>query len=270
MFRADLHCHSTCSDGALTPVQLVQHAKQIGLSGLSITDHDTIAAYETAPAEAQKCGILLGTGIELSCSFKQESIHILGYNFSLTSPAMRAFCEKHAERRDKRNEKILAKLRKLNMPMTLEEIRRANPLSKTLGRPHIAKCMQDKGYVKSIKEAFSSYIGDGKCCYDAEDAFSVEETISIIHGAGGKAFLAHPHLLEGAKLVRELLELPFDGIECRYAKFLPAEENRWVRLAQSKNLLVSGGSDFHGPEKIYSPLGSSWVDEPTFHKIFRI
>ncbi len=266
-FRADLHCHSTCSDGTLTPVQLVQMAKKNGLSGLSITDHDTIEAYQTAPEEAKKCGILLGSGVELSCAFKNHHIHLLGYDFSLTSPELHAFCSKHLVRRNERNEKILAKLAKLRMPMTLEEIKRANPLTTTIGRPHIAKCMIEKGYVKTIKEAFNSYIGDGKRCYDGEDSFSAEETISIVHGAGGKAFLAHPHLLESRKLAEDLLSLPFDGIECHYGKFLPEEEKRWMKLADSKGLLMSGGSDFHGHEG-YVSLGSSWVNEETFHKIF--
>lgn len=267
-FRADLHCHSTCSDGTLTPIQLIQHAKEIGLSGLSITDHDTIEAYQTAPEEAKKLGLLLGSGVELSCSFQKQNVHLLGYDFLLTSPEMKTFCAKHLHRREERNQKILSKLAKKRMPMTLEEIKRANPLTTTIGRPHIAKCMIEKGYVKSIKEAFNSYIGDGRSCYDAEDSFSAEETISIIHAAGGKAFLAHPHLLENNKLIKELLALPLDGIECHYAKFLPDEEKKWIKLAESKGVLMSGGSDFHGFDKTYVALGSSWVDKATFDKIF--
>ncbi|MFI5334452.1 MAG: PHP domain-containing protein [Chlamydiales bacterium] len=267
-FRADLHCHSTCSDGTLTPVKLIQLAKQNGLSGLAITDHDTIEAYQTAPEEAKKCGILLGSGVELSCSFKKQNIHLLGYDFSLASPEMHSFCAKHLLRRNERNEKIVAKLAKMRMPMTLEEIKRANPLTTTIGRPHIAKCMLEKGYVKTIKEAFNSYIGDGKPCYDGEDAFSVEETIDLIHLAGGKAFVAHPHLLESQTLIRDLLKLPFDGIECHYGRFLPGEEKKWQKLAASKGLLMSGGSDFHGHEG-YVSLGSSWVDEVTFKQIFQ-
>ncbi len=268
-FRADLHCHSNCSDGTLTPVQLIRLAKQVGLSGLSITDHDTVDAYETALPEAKKLGVLLGTGVEFSSVFKHLSVHILAYDFSLTSPALSAFCAKHRDRRSERNKRILAKLSARKMPIPYEELTRNFPESKTIGRPHIAKLMVEKGYVKTIKEAFTGYIGDGKSCFDEGESFSSDDTIKLIHAAGGKAFLAHPHLLHNAKAMRELLELPFDGIECHYAKFTPDIEKKWVKTAQSKGLLISGGSDFHGEDKHYLPLGSSWVDEESFHKIFQ-
>ncbi len=268
-FRADLHCHSTCSDGTHTPVQLIQLAKKVGLSGLSITDHDTMDAYETAVPEAKKLGILLGSGIEFSCVFKHLSVHLLAYDFSLDSTELRAFCGRHQERRTQRNQKILDKLTARKMPISSDELIEANPQAKTIGRPHIAKLMIKKGYVKTIKEAFNIYIGDDKSCFDEGESFSVAETIELIHGAGGKAFLAHPHLLHNAKTTRELLELPFDGIECHYAKFTPDIEKKWVKAAQSKGVLMSGGSDFHGEDKHYLPLGSSWVDEESFRKIFQ-
>ena len=267
-FRADLHCHTTCSDGTYTPELLIQLAKKVGLSGLSITDHDTIDAYETAIPEAKKLGILLGTGVEFSSLFKHLSVHILAYGVSLNSESLHAFCARHQERRTQRNQRILDKLTARKMPITADELIQDNLQSKTIGRPHIAKLMIKKGYVKTIKEAFTTYIGDGKSCFDEGESFSVEETINLIHEAGGKAFLAHPHLLHNAKATRELLELPFDGIECHYAKFTPDIEKQWVKAAQSKGLLMSGGSDFHGEDKHYLPLGSSWVDEASFRKIF--
>ncbi len=265
-FRADLHCHSTCSDGSLSPIELVRHAKTIGLSALSITDHDTIDAYETAIPAAIEVGLRLGTGIEFSCAHKGTSVHILGYDYSLLNSDMAAFCAKHQERREVRNRKILENLKKRNMLVREEELHKSK---QTIGRPHIAKLLVAKGYVSSIKEAFQLYLGEGKCCYDPGEAFSVEESIEIIRGAGGKAFLAHPHLLEGAKLIRELLQISFDGIECHYGRFLPAQEKRWIKIAQEKGWLISGGSDFHGDSKSYLPLGSSWVNEETFNKIFQ-
>ncbi|MBI2743435.1 MAG: PHP domain-containing protein [Chlamydiales bacterium] len=268
-FRADLHCHTTCSDGSLTPVELVRLAKAVGLSGLAITDHDTIDAYQTAREEAEKQGILLGSGVEFSSVFKKVSVHILAYDFPINSSTIHTFCARHQERRIKRNLKILTKLTARKMPVTPEELLRLWPDAKTIGRPHIAKLMIEKGYVSSIKEAFNLYIGDGKSCFDEGEAFSSEETLSIIHEAGGKAFLAHPHLLDRSDIVNELLKLPFDGIECHYGKFTPDIEKRWVKLAEKKGLLISGGSDFHGDDKQYLALGSSWVNEESFHKIFQ-
>lgn len=267
-FRADLHCHSTCSDGTFSPVELVQLAKKVELAGLAITDHDTLDAYETALPEAKKLGIILGTGIEFSSVFKSVSVHILGYDYDLSSSEIRAFCKKHQERRTQRNQKILNKLSARKMPIAMEELLALAPDAKAIGRPHIAKVMIQKGYVKTIKEAFNSFIGDGKSCFDEGVSFSSEETIALIHQAGGKAFLAHPHLLERSNIVHELLKLPFNGIECHYAKFTPDIEKRWVKLAQKKGLLISGGSDFHGEDKHYLTLGSSWVDRESFYKIF--
>lgn len=263
MFRADLHCHSTCSDGSLTPVELVELAKKQNLTGLSITDHDTIEAYDTAVEAARDLGILLGTGVELSSEFQKMSVHILGYNYSLDSELMRDFCRKHKERRRHRNLAILAKLARLNMVIKEEELP-----GRSIGRPHIAQKMVEKGYVKSAKEAFNLFIGEGKCCYDPGIAFSVPETLDVIHRSGGKAFVAHPHLFANGAKMRLLLGEPFDGLECYYAHSYPALEKRWLKIAKEKQWLISGGSDFHGDMRPGIPLGCSWVDEETFHKIF--
>ena len=117
---------------------------------------------------------------------------------------------------------------------------------RSIGRPHIAQIMVQKGYVKSAKEAFNLFIGEGKCCYDPGIAFSVEETLDVIHRSGGKAFVAHPHLLANGAKMRVLLKEPFDGLECYYAHSYPALEKRWIKMAKEKNWLISGGSDFHG------------------------
>jgi predicted metal-dependent phosphoesterase TrpH len=264
-FRADLHCHTTCSDGSLTPQELVALAKESGLSGLSVTDHDTIDAYETLIPEARRLGILLGAGVEFSCEFKGKSVHILGYDFRLDSPEIRAFCERHQKRREERNRAILAKLSRIGLVIGEQEL----PSAGTVGRPHIAHLMVKKGYVSSFKEAFQLYLGEGKRCYDEGVTFSAQEGVDVIHQGGGKAFVAHPHLLSDGGFIRELLTLPFDGIECHYARCSPEKERRWLKIAKEKGLLISGGSDFHGALKEHIPLGSSWVDEECFHKIFQ-
>ncbi len=266
MFRADLHCHTTCSDGTFTPDQLVRHAKEIGLSGLSITDHDTIEAYPIATKVAKEVGILLGTGVEFSSVFKEMSVHILGYDFLLDDPDLIAFCKKHEQRRLERNQVILEKLRAHRMPIAESELLARG--EKSIGRPHIAQLMVEKGYVNSIKHAFQLYLGDDKPCFYRGKSFSSEETIDIIHQAQGKAFLAHPHLLDHRRKIRELLQLPFDGIECYYARFFPADEKKWIQIATERKMLISGGSDFHGSVKDYIPLGCSWVNQETFSKIF--
>ncbi len=267
MFRADLHCHTTFSDGTMTLEQLLYLAKEMGLSGISITDHDTIEAYSAAPAIAKQLGILLGTGVEFSCMFQKMSVHVLSYDFDLDSPAIAKFCARHQQRRMFRNRAILDNLSRLGMAISEEELLAIG--ERTLGRPHIAKLMVEKGYVSSIKEAFNHYIGDGKPCYSSGEGIAVQETIEVIHQARGKAFIAHPHLLEHSRKIKELLKLPFDGIECYYAKFSSEQENQWVQIAKERGWLISGGSDFHGSSKDYIQLGCSWVDEDNFHKIFQ-
>ncbi len=267
MFRADLHCHTTFSDGTMTPRELLHHAKEIGLSALSITDHDTIDAYKEASQIAKELGLLLGNGVEFSSMFGKLSVHILGYDFDLASPEIQNLCALHQTRRQERNKSILYKLSRLSMPIHEEELLAMGQCS--LGRPHIAQLMIQKGYVTSIKQAFNLYIGDGRPCFDPGQGITTEVTISTIKKGGGKAFLAHPHLLEHQNKIKELLKLPFDGIECHYARFAPDQEKRWIKIAQEKGWLISGGSDFHGSVKEFISLGCSWVDEETYFKIFQ-
>lgn len=267
-FRADLHCHSLFSDGTNTPEELIVLAKKNGLSALSITDHDTILAYEDAIPAAKKNKIILGVGAEFSCVYVNLNVHILAYDFDLQSEPIHQFCQKHEERRKQRNQRILDKLNKYKMSINVEELNKIGGLG-SIGRPHIAKLMMDHGYVKSIQEAFNHYIGDGKLCYDPGESFSVDETLEIIHGAKGKAFLAHPHLFGEGQRALKVLDKPFDGIECRYSKCLPQQEEKWIKIAKERGLLMSGGSDYHGSIKPLITLGCSWVDEETFYKIFQ-
>ncbi|MDN3506545.1 MAG: PHP domain-containing protein [Simkaniaceae bacterium] len=259
-FRADLHCHSTCSDGTMSPIELIALAKEVGLSGISITDHDTISAYAEAIPAAKEAGLALGPGVEFSSVDEGLSVHVLAYDFDLESPELLALCQRHVKRREDRNRRIIEKLKARGLPIEEEGIK---------GRPHIALALIKKGYASSVQDAFNRLIGDGKPCFDPGAPISTDETISVIHKAGGKAFIAHPHLLRNPKLGEKLLEKPFDGIECYYSKCPPNQEQRWVKVAQEKRLLMSGGSDFHGAIKPGIPLGCSWVDETTFMEIFQ-
>lgn len=266
-FRADLHCHSTHSDGQNTPEQLLHLAHEKGLKGLSITDHDTVDAYTPETFElARSLNIVLCTGVEFSCQFNGVSIHVLGYGFDPTSKVLQDLCQRHQLRRSRRNVNILKKLTMQGMPLSEEELN--NKMSThVIGRPHIAYLMIEKGYVNSIAEAFNRYIGDGKSCFDPGEVFSIDETIEVIHAAQGKAFIAHPHLIKRKKILRELLKKPFDGLECYYGLFKKHENQRWLDLAEKQGWLISGGSDFHGDLKPYISLGASWVDETAFARI---
>lgn len=264
-FRADCHCHSILSDGSETPKNLIFLTKKLGFQGLSITDHDTVAAYEEAIPIAKECDLLLLPGIELSCHFENHSVHILGYAFDLQHPSLLAFCKRHEERRRERNRAILQKLAHHGMTVLESDLAFAAHI---VGRPHIAQAMIKKGYVHSIQEAFHQWIGEGKPCYAPGDRPTAEETIAIIHEAGGLAVLAHPHLIQDDAFIERLLQLPFDGLEAYYCRFPAPENEKWLKIAEAKNLIPTGGSDFHGIVKPNISLGCSFTPAKSFTKLW--
>lgn len=268
-FRADLHCHTSCSDGSMSPEEVVRHAIEVGLAGLSITDHDTVDAYPLAIPIARELGLALGTGVEFSSIYEGKSVHILGYDFKLDHPQIQAFCQMHLERRRSRSQKILEKLARQGISLNLDELEISMGEGHPIGRPHIALALLQKGIVTSIQDAFNRYLGDGRPCYDPGEPITCDETIDVIHEAGGKAFLAHPHLMKDSNFIDRLLQKSFDGIECYYSKCNPQQEKRWVKVAMKRNLLISGGSDFHGVIKPGIPLGCSWVNREIFDQIFQ-
>lgn len=261
-FRADLHCHTYYSDGADSPEEVMRLAKERGLAGLSITDHDTVDAYQEAAQTAVRANMLLLPGIEFSASMRNEPVHILGYAFSLKSESICQLCERHYERRQKRNRLILQKLKKLGIAIDEEEL--IQPHSRSIGRPHIALALLKKGIVHTIKEAFERFLGEGKAAYEQGEPISVEETIEAIHAGKGKAIIAHPHLIKRQTIVRALLQMPLDGLEGYYARFTPSQHQRWLDLAANKGWIITGGSDYHGAHKPMNPIGSSWVGKETF------
>ena len=232
-FRADLHTHTTSSDGSCTPLELLQAAQAKNLGGLSITDHDTVDAYPGLFEQAARLGIRLVTGVEFSAALGPTPIHILGYAFNSESPLILDYCRRHVLRRAERNRAILDRLRRHGMHVTDDELsERKVKKGGTIGRPHIAQAMVEKGYVGSIQEAFYRYLGEGKLCYEPGSPMTVEDTIDCLHRAGGFAVIAHPHLIDPKSAVRELVELPFDGVEAYYARFPLDQIQRWLKLAE--------------------------------------
>ena len=206
----------------------------------------------------------MGSGVEFSCEFDGMSLHLLGYDFDLKNVGIIDLCLRHQKRRELRNQGILDKLRENNMPISYEELL-SRTEGKTIGRPHIAQLMIEKGYVKNLREAFNHYIGEGKKCYFQGAPFTVQEAIEVIHQARGKVFVAHPQLLPEEFPIEKLLKLPFDGLECYYCRIF---KKSWVEIAHAKGWMISGGSDYHGVIKPEIELGCSGVDEETFNRIF--
>jgi predicted metal-dependent phosphoesterase TrpH len=259
--RFDLHCHTNYSDGTQSPEEVLALAKGRGLAGLSITDHDTIAAYETAFDDAKRQNLEIVPGVEFSASHLNNSVHILGYGFSLKSKSIASLCILHKERRKKRLSQMLDKLTELGMPLSWEDLSNIKGMP---GRPHIAMAMLKKGYIQELKEAFEKYLGEGKSAYIPGESPSVEETLAILKEANAIPVIAHPHLIKDQKVILDLLKMGFEGIEGHYANFLPGQCQRWIKIGQRKGWLVTGGSDFHGTVKPSIQLGCSWISEDIF------
>ena len=270
-FRADLHSHTHCSDGSLTPEALVHLAVAANLQGLSITDHDTVAAYKSALPLAHELGLKLLSGIELSAYHESNSIHILGYGFDLQNTQLLDFCERLAQARIERNRLILEKLARCRFIISENELNTAYP-NRIIGRPHIAEIMVKKGYVKDLKAAFLHYLGDKGRCKTTLQLLSVDEAIVLIHQAGGMAVLAHPHRMKNQKLVKKLLNgtEKFDGIETYYGLMPPHLEKPIIELAQTHNLIMTGGSDFHGAFTPHLRLGCSFSTKPVFEQFYEL
>ncbi len=270
-FRADLHVHTHFSDGSFSPEEVLQKAKEAYLQGISITDHDTVEAYsKELEDKSEKLGIRLLSGIEISCSHRHADIHILGYGLDYSALSLKTFLQKVQAKREERNRQILQKLKEHRMMISEEELyTHARRVVKTrvIGRPHIAEMMVKMGYVKNMQDAFAHYLRDYGPCYVPGGKSSPIEVIGEIHLVGGKAVLAHPHFIHSQKVVKELLQLPFDGIECYYGKLLKDQEKKWLDIVKEKNWIVTGGSDFHGENKAYITLGSSWVGRETFFRL---
>lgn len=269
-FRADLHCHSFCSDGTDSPEVLLEKAKEAGLSALSITDHDTLAAYTPQVFQkAQELGIELLVGAEVSSEWGMFSVHILAYGKGLLEPPFAQFLREMQKRRLERNLAILEKLKELGMDISMDEL--SSVKTQSIGRPHIASLMLGKGYVSSLQEAFDRYLKEGASCYPFGCKFSPEEVIGEIHQVNAKAVLAHPHFLaktkEGILCKAHLLTLSFDGIESYYGNFSEETALPWVDACQERGWIATGGSDYHGTVRPNIRLGASWTKEEAFVRL---
>ena len=261
--RYDLHCHSIFSDGTCSPEEIIDLAKLKGLKGLSITDHDTIGAYERAIPYAKEHDIELVSGIEFSTTYQEQSIHILGYGFKLNDPYILALCERHKNRRLLRFDQMREKLEAKGFQIDASKLH----IKGIPGRPHLAQGLLEMGYVTSIKEAFDLYLGENKSCYIKNEAPSVEETLQILEKANALAVIAHPGLIKKSSVLLDLLKMNFDGIEANYANFPSKQSERWRQIGTRKNWILTGGSDFHGDIKPSIQLGASFVHHDVFQKL---
>lgn len=255
----DLHTHSTCSDGSLTPSELVKKTAETGLAAIALTDHDTVDGLYEAFEAGKKYGVEVISGIEFSLKTDRE-VHMLGLNFTPECPSIRNELEQMKINRQKRNREVLRKLNELNINITDEDVA-AQSTSDIVGRSQIAKAMKLKGYVSSVQEAFDKYLSFGKPAFVKRETLSPEKTISIIKESGGKAFLAHLNQIglpdkELFDFLKELKSYGLYGIEGYYSDYTEEMNKKYRKMAEELDLKLSGGSDFHGSNKDNYNLGT--------------
>ncbi|HEX8911405.1 MAG TPA: PHP domain-containing protein [Humisphaera sp.] len=273
----DLHCHSTASDGTFAPADVVRLAHQAGLSGLSLTDHDTLAGLPEAAAEADRLGIDFVPGIEVSCAFPRPgTIHMLAYGFDVTSRPIQTLARKLAEARQTRTAQILDRLRIAGVVLDPAEVRAEAGAMGSVGRPHIAAVLVRHGFALSTRDAFDRFLGGGGVAYVDASPLNPEQVIELVNAGGGLCSLAHPrqarrpswdHLVA---LIRDFADAGMGGLETIHSTHDTDTVHRLTRLADRLGLVPTGGSDFHGTTKPWIQIGQAagrrtvpreWFDE---------
>src|SRR5512133_2129373 len=211
--KIDLHSHSRASDGEYPAVEVAEKARAAGVSVWALCDHDTVAGLPEAATAAGRLGLRLVPGIELSAFIEKKEIHVLGHFVDPEHPTLKRFEDMLADHRRERMGKIVAALARLNVNVRAEDIERLSG-GKTIGRPHVARAILEKGYVASVKEAFDRFLGEGKPAYVSRFRLEVADAVALVRGAGGTATVAHPGV---SRLDRRELERAraagVDGLE---------------------------------------------------------
>ena len=255
----DLHMHSTFSDGALTPAELVNLAEKSGLQAMSLTDHDTVEGQPQAFGAARQKNIDIISGIELSASIASRPVHILGYGLDYNDAPLLAELKKIQQARKTRNSKIIRKLQDIGIDIEEENLRRYSQSGQT-GRPHFAHLLIDRHLVKNNQEAFDRYLGPNGLAYTPRQILEAEKAIGIIRQARGAPVLAHTFTLgvlpdDLKQLVRELTDYGLAGIEVYYPQHSQQFQDELKKICAEFNLLETAGSDFHDIKRSGTRLG---------------
>jgi hypothetical protein len=262
MSNIDLHIHTTSSDGSFPPREIVEKALDADLAAIAITDHDTTSGILEAINAGAELGLEIVPGIEFSVNHGERSFHMLGYFIDPDNASLNERLKEVRRFREERNPRIIAKLNELGMEIAIEEAL-AKTSGDTLGRPHIAAVLLEKGYVKNTQEAFDKYLANGAAAYVERDRMTSLEAIELLKGAGGVAVLAHPGIyrLSDSELdeaVSGLADAGLQGIEVIYPEHTREMEGKYYEIAGRYGLAVTGGTDFHGEIKPDIKLGSGF------------
>ena len=246
----DLHCHSIFSDGTCTPEELVALAEQAGLTALALTDHDTTAGFDRFMAAGEASSIKTIPGIELSAEFGPIPLHILGYLFDTENLALQEALTWVREGRAERNSKMLDRLNTLGYDLTMDDVCK-HAGDELVGRPHFAAALMERGHFKHPNKIYQQLLGKDKAAYVNRRRLSPEQCVELICGAGGVAAIAHPGQMKLTsnklrRLIRQLLPHGLGGLEVLHPSHAPHKVLALERICAELDLVVTGGTDFHG------------------------
>jgi predicted metal-dependent phosphoesterase TrpH len=269
----DLHVHSTASDGSYPPAEVVRLAKEGGLSAMALTDHDTVDGLPEAVAAGEGLGVEVIPGVEISAQFPGGTMHILGLYVDYHNGCLDERLAVLKQARLDRNPQIIAKLNALGIPISMARVEEISGGGQ-VGRPHIARALMESGYVQDLQEAFDKYLGWHRPAYVSKFRFPPDQALAMIREAQGIPILAHPFTLGLGSvfalknLIVELQGLGLAGLEVYYSEHTREQEALYLKLAQELDLLVTGGSDYHGLNKPEITLGSmSSQDKLTYRLV---
>jgi len=245
--KTDLHIHTIFSDGVYTPEKLLKIASNRNFDLISFTDHDTVDGYLYAMKIIDRYSVNILPGVEISCSYDGNEIHILAYNFDPNSQSLLKVINFNQLERESRIRRFIKKFEEYNIFLTYKDV--IEHASHIIGRPHIAAALIKKGYAKNYFEAFEKYLIEKSPTFVEKRVLGPTQIIKAIKNSGGVSVIAHPYRILQEKNVFDLIEMGIDGIEAYYINHSKKNIQKYVTLAKKHNLIVTGGSDFHWQSK---------------------
>lgn len=271
----DLHTHSSASDGTYSPSQLMEYAREKGIKAIALTDHDTTDGIIEAQAKAKELGIEFCPGIELSVQWPTGEFHLLGLGLKTVSKELSSAIEFLRQERDNRNRKMAAKLQEAGINITYEEVVEKAGTS-TIGRPHFASLMIEKGLIKVRQQAFDQYFAKGRPCYIDRTGLELEDAVKAIKTSGGIPVQAHPlsMYISWGKMDDAMIDIQMrgvEGLEAWHPGTRVNEAYRLEELAKKLGMVATAGSDFHGEKvradrKIGHTAGKSKIEEKFWYE----
>jgi predicted metal-dependent phosphoesterase TrpH len=268
--RADLHSHTTCSDGEFTPLALVTRAVAAGVTHLAVTDHDTIAGLTAAGAAGRQAGVEIIPGIEITTRLNSRECHVLGHHLLPGAPGLADWCDRRRRDRHDRLREMTARLTSKGIVVDFEEVER-EAAGATPGRPHLARVLVRRGYVRTFQEAFDRYLEPGKSGYVDRARPEAAEVIALVRAAGGTTSLAHPGVNRVSRAeLGALAQLGLDAVEAYHPDHPPQQAGDIARWAKDLKLFVTGGSDFHGVHTTSVELGARTTPKDSFEGLSQL